>query len=56
MHSPEHQRKKAAARAEALHHFHNSAVDGKHDDMKTNEHMYKMPHESKYEEKMEEGA
>jgi hypothetical protein len=41
-HSPEHMRKKREARAESLHHFHNSAVDGAHHDMKTNEHMYKV--------------
>lgn len=28
MHSLEHMRKKAEAREEALHHYHNSAVDG----------------------------
>jgi len=51
MHSPEQMKKKAEARAEALHHHMHSAVDGKHHDMKTNEHMYKLPHE----EHMEKG-
>ena len=39
-HSPEHNRKKAMARAEALHHYHNSAVDGKHNDMPHAQRMY----------------
>lgn len=56
-HSPEQMRKKADARAESLHHMHNSAVDGPHHDMKTNEHMYKIHGEpSQYEKDMEEGA
>lgn len=40
MHSSEHKRKKHEARQDALHHFHNSAVDGPHHDMKRDEQMY----------------
>ncbi len=40
-HSPEQSRKKAEARAEAMHHHKNMAVDGKHDDMPMHERMYK---------------
>ena len=43
MHSPEQMRKKMEARAESMHHMQNSAVDGPHNDMKTNEQMYSMP-------------
>ena len=40
MHSPEQMKKKAEARADALHHHENSAVDGPHRDMPTHERMY----------------
>lgn len=59
-HSPEHHRKKAEARAEALHHYHHSAIDGKHDDMPHAERMYAEPTKrhpaSRYEKDMEEGG
>lgn len=53
MHSQEQMRKKAEARAEAIHHHQHSAVDGKHDDMPQAERMYSKP--NSYEESMERG-
>lgn len=55
-HSNEQNRKKAEARAESLHQLHNSAVDGPHHDMKTNEHMYSVPKESEAEKYEMEGC
>lgn len=53
MHSPEHKRKKHEARQDALHHFHNSAVDGPHQDMKRDEMMYAHPGDRRFKSKTE---
>lgn|GEM_PF-4779924 len=48
-------RKKSQARNEALHHYNNSAVDGKHDDMPRHEQMYGLKQYAKDEAKFGSG-